>query len=215
VAGIRQTKRLIVEGIDDRHSVIGLMRHHVTWPKEKDDAPVWIALGNSADEILADDFLPTEIKTPGIDILGVVLDADTAPPGRYQRICQLCSELFPVIPKSPPSGGMITENDGRRFGLWIMPDNLSDGCLETFLRHLVPNQSQPLWQLAMKSVADAKSVGAACRDCHTDKSNLYTWLAWQDPPGQSPGLALTQKCLDPHAPSANLFVKWFRELYRL
>ena len=123
--------------------------------------------------------------------------------------------FFPNMPKLAIAGGMITENDGKRFGLWIMPDNVSDGSLETFLRNLVPDPSQAIWQLATRSVAGAKSIGAACRDCHIDKANLYTWLAWQDPPGQSPGLALTQKCLNPHAPSATQFVNWFRELFQL
>jgi hypothetical protein len=48
-----------------------------------------------------------------------------------------------------------------------------------------------------------------------DKANLYTWLAWQDEPGQTPGHALTRKILDPSSPSALSFVKWFMALYSL
>jgi hypothetical protein len=47
------------------------------------------------------------------------------------------------------------------------------------------------------------------------KAFLYTWLAWQDEPGQHPGAALTRKILDPHAASAVPFVNWFRQLYVL
>ena len=215
MATIVQTRRLIVEGSDGRHSVIGLMRHHVPWPKDRDQAPFWIELGNSVDEILADNFISTHLKARGVEILGVMLDADTTPPGRYQRVYQLCSQLFPSMPKSLEPTGLIAENQGKRFGLWVMPDNSSDGSLETFLRHLVPDKSEPIWQLAINSAAQAKAARAAYRESHTDKANLYTWLAWQDPPGQSPGLALTKKFLDPASPSAAHFVAWFRNLYRL
>jgi len=58
-------------------------------------------------------------------------------------------------------------------------------------------------------------MGAACHESHVPKAELYTWMAWQEPPGQSPGLALTQRILDPQAKYAGPFVRWFRELYRL
>jgi hypothetical protein len=94
-----------------------------------------------------------------------------------------------------------------------MPDNESEGCTEVFLRHLVPAQAETSWQHAVQSVIGARELGAPCRECHLPKAHLYTWLAWQDPPGQSPGIALTKKILDPTAPSAARFVTWFRLLY--
>jgi hypothetical protein len=211
-----KSKHLIVEGSDDLHSVVGLMRAHVTWPQPVAEAPVWIDIGKSAEEILEAGYLTAKIKTRDLQILGVMLDADVKPRGRYERIRGLCSELFPNLPEELPSSGLIADNDSdKRFGLWIMPDNGSEGSLETFLRHLVPDESEPLWKHAVQSVKVAKATGSRCRDCHDAKANLYTWLAWQDPPGQSPGLALTKKILDPQSDSAGAFVKWFRQLYRL
>jgi hypothetical protein len=64
-------------------------------------------------------------------------------------------------------------------------------------------------------VAGAVADGAKCRPHHVDKSNIYTWMAWQDPPGQSFGTALVSKVLDSRAPQALPFVKWFRDLYEL
>jgi hypothetical protein len=110
---------------------------------------------------------------------------------------------------------LVAEHEDKRFGVWIMPDNSSAGSLETFLRHLVPDESEPIWQHALGSVTEAKRLGAQCRDVHDAKANLYTWLAWHNPPGQSPGIALTKKALDPHSPSAASFVQWFRRLYAL
>ena len=207
-------RQLIVEGIDDRHSVVGLMRAHVDWPSKVEDAPVYIDLGGGAEEMLQPAYLTAKIKTPYIKMLGVMLDADSKPLARYERLRNACLSLFPMLPDTLPRDGLIAENDDRqRLGVWIMPDNISEGYLETFLRFLVPDGHESIWEHATQSVHMAKSKGAKCRDVHDPKAHLYTWLAWQDPPGQSPGIALTKKILDPHSTSASGFVKWFRELY--
>ena len=151
---------LIVEGVDDKHSVIGLMKHHTYWPEERGPWPVWVEVGNSADEILKAGYPTTEIKASNARTVGVMLDADTHMAGRYERIRQLCDALFPSLPREVPQSGLVTENDEKRFGVWIMPDNTSQGDLETFLRHLVPNAEEHLWQLACDSVAAAASSGA-------------------------------------------------------
>ncbi len=209
-------KILIVEGADDKHSVIHLMKSHVDWPEERSTWPVWVDVGKSADQILATGYLTTEIKARNAEIIGVMLDADFNSVGRYQRIDQLCRTLFPDLPKDMPKGGLVIENgDGKRFGLWLMPDNTSEGDLETFLRFMVPVEKEALWKQACDFVEAAIANGAECRASHIPKANLYSWLALQDPPGQSPGLALSRRILDPHAAYAQPFVSWFRQLYQI
>lgn len=210
---IRKPNRLIVEGHDDKFSVVGLMSWYINWPNKSADAPVWIDVGNSADEILEPAYLSALLKSRETDVLGIMLDADAKPDGRYESIRKTCSPVFPKLPRQMPSGGLVANEEGKRLGLWIMPDNAAHGCLETFLRYLVPEESERLWTHAVESVCVAKTLGAPCREVHRDKANLYTWLAWQDPPGQAPGRALTQKILDPQSIHADPFVKWFRALY--
>src|SRR5207237_1261475 len=112
-------------------------------------------------------YLSTQIKTPNLDCLGVMLDADTKPMGRYRRLRNICLEYFPSLPEELPQGGLVVSNaDGLRFGVWIMPDNVSEGGLEIFLRNLVPQSSERLWQHAMHSVESARQMGAPCRDVH-------------------------------------------------
>ncbi|MGA3371539.1 MAG: DUF3226 domain-containing protein [Terracidiphilus sp.] len=210
-------KQLIVEGHDDLHSVVGLMKAHVDWADGRLLAPVYIHIGNGAPEILKKEGLLTVVlKSSALTTGGVMLDADSAAHGKYERIRNLCIDLFPDIPAKLPLEGLVVDNaDHKRFGVWIMPDNSSDGILETFLKYLVPAPRDPLWSHAEQSVQLAKGMGCPCRDSHIEKANLYTWLAWQDPPGQSPGIALTRKALDPHSPSAASFVAWFTKLYQL
>jgi hypothetical protein len=209
-------KQMVVEGHDDLFSVVGLMRAHIPWPEDWMKAPVHIRVAFGADEILRRGYIDGLLKGSVVKTLGVMLDADANPHGRYQSIYDLCISFFPGMPKSiAPEGIVIASADEKRFGVWIMPDNGSPGNLETFLKFLVPNRLEPIWAHAVESAKVAKRMGCECRDCHIDKQNLYTWLAWQDPPGQGPGEALTKKVLDPHAAHAEPFVKWFRNLYEL
>jgi len=80
---------------------------------------------------------------------------------------------------------------------------------------MVPPESAELWQYAQEAVATAKAKGAKCKDAHIEKAHIHAFLAWHDPPGQKLGFAITQRALDPHAPSAAPFVQWFRSLYEL
>lgn len=207
---------MIVEGVDDKHSVISLMKAHVDWPKEERLWPVHIHMGNGAQEILRDGVLASYLMGSTVKTFGVMLDADAKPSGRYESIRTMCVAMFPDLPKQLPKDGVVVENpDGHRFGVWIMPDNATEGCIEKFLKLLVPPECKAVWDHAEESVKGAKKLGCNLIDNDFTKAVLYTWLAWQETPGQSPGIALTKKALDPTNPAAASFVEWFRKLYQL
>lgn len=208
--------KLLVEGYDDLFSVKGLMQHHINWPDNIDEAPVYIKVGLGVTNILQKDYISALIKESNTKTLGVMLDADLDADNRFTSFRDLCIDHFPNIPKQLPESGLIIEReDGKRIGLWLMPDNVSKGAIEVFLQYLVPDDAKKGWQYAVHSTTEAKKLGCNYRDCHIDKANLYSWLAWQDEPGQYPGHALTRKVLDAKAPSAVPFVKWFLKLYSL
>ena len=204
-------KCLVVEGDNsDSQTITRLMCHF--WP----DSPVVIESGHGVNDILKKEFISTRIKDPTTEILGFLLDADTDSHARFTSFRSLCVNYFPDMPVNLPANGLVAVNkNGKRIGLWVMPDNKSNGTIEAFLKYLVPDKQIPLWQHAVKSACEAKSHGADYREGHVDKAYLYTWLAWLDKPGQSPGRALAKKILDPYASSAIPFMKWFMELYLL
>jgi hypothetical protein len=192
------------------------MRAHIAWSTAASEYPVYIMPGGGAEEILTSNLIALKLRERFTKILGVMLDADEKPKGRYTRIRSQCLTELPMMPENLPAEGLIIESgSNKRFGVWIMPDNVAEGTLEVFLRYMVPPESTPVWEHAIRSATAAKQLGAPYRDCHYPKANLYTWLAWQDEPAQRAGEALTKRILDPHAPSATQFVKWFRELYQL
>ena len=53
------------------------------------------------------------------------------------------------------------------------------------------------------------------KDTHIDKANIYTWLAWQNPPGRQIHQAIMERILNPQHPKAQVFITWFKNLYDL
>ena len=106
--GVRRDypKILIVEGQDDKFSVISLMKHHVNWPEAKDQWPVYVDVGLSADEILRQGYLTAQLKASHVETLGVMLDADDHSAGRYQRMRDLFRQLFLPCPTRFPGRGL-------------------------------------------------------------------------------------------------------------
>lgn len=208
--------QMIVEGYEDLTSIVHLMRHHVDWPVAEAARPVHIRIAGSAEEILDRAFIQPTLKQTGLRRIGFMLDADASCQSRWDSMKALLAEHLENMPQQPSPGGYInTAVSGLRVGVWIMPDNQSPGMLESFLSHLVPTQQQSLWDYAKEAGRVAKTVGAPYVDAHLDKATIHTWLAWQEPPGERFGLALTKQLLNPSGPYAADFISWFRSLFEL
>jgi hypothetical protein len=211
-----QTRFLLTEGKDDVYAIAGLMSNHVDWGHSREDWPVELKAAGSVDELLDPDYVSVSLKQAGLEVLGVVLDANDCYEARWQRLQAILRVHFDDIPGEPtPSGLILERDDGLRLGVWIMPDNRSRGMLETFLTYLVPVSHASLWEYAKTTAGTARDFGAPYKLAHRDKADIHTWLAWQDPPGRPLGEALKARCLDPDCPVAGPFVDWFVRLYQL
>lgn len=213
----RHSKKLIVEGQEDKRVIPWLMEANgVIWEPIKNQPVVEIKVSDG-DQNIGQDLISTQLKESGLTALGLILDADLDLEERWQSIRNFCLPSIPDLPEQlPPSGLIHVTPMGIRFGVWIMPDNQTQGMLETFLKYLVPDESQFLWEYAQQVTQQAKQRGATFKDPHhVDKANIYTWLAWQNPPGRQLHDAVKQKILNPNHPQAQNFVKWFKALYQL
>lgn len=75
---------------------------------------------------------------PKVDQAGRVLDESRkgAAERAYESLYNQLKDRFDSLPDRMPDGGAVSEvHDGKRVGVWIMPDNSERGMLETLLSH--------------------------------------------------------------------------------
>jgi len=202
-------KILLVEGIDDEH----VLKHLCgTRGVQKLDE---IKQQGSVDQLLEN--FPVRLKESDVEVLGVVIDADTDLAARWQALHdRLAKAGYQNIPANPsPDGTVLTPPANTllpRFGVWLMPDNQSRGILEDFLRFLVPPGSQ-LFEHVKSSVASIPESERRFRQLAEPKAIIHTWLAWQEEPGKPLGTAITAKFLDPRVAQVDVLVAWLKRLY--
>ncbi|TVQ19457.1 MAG: hypothetical protein EA367_11565 [Leptolyngbya sp. DLM2.Bin15] len=207
---------LLVEGKQDRFVIPELIEANgVNWGTRKNPV-VFIRDYDGYQKLVDPDVISTELQASGLSALGIMIDADDNPTGRWQSIRSASLKSIPDIPELLPECGLIhTTPTGIQFGIWIMPDNTMRGMLETFLTYMIPTDCEALWQFAQTATKEAKDKGALFTDSHLDKANMYTWLAWQNPPGRQLHQAIMERMLNPNHPNAQKFVTWFKTLYGL
>jgi hypothetical protein len=212
-------KVLLVEGKQDRLVIPELIEANgINWGTRNN--PVVFIREYDGDQKLVDpDTISTELQASGLSALGIIIDADDNPIGRWQSIRNASLKSIPNLPETLPEKGLIYPTPtGVQFGIWIMPDNKMRGMLETFLTYMIPTDDidgETLWQFAQVAAREAKAKGAKFKDSHGEKANIYTWLAWQNPPGRQLHQAIMERILHPHHPNAQRFVTWFKTLYDL
>lgn len=209
-------KVLLVEGREDVRVIPELIEANgVNWGTRK--SPVVYIRGYDGYQKLVDpEVISTELQASGLSVLGIMIDADDNPTGRWQSIRSASLKSIPDIPEALPENGLIhTAPNGIKFGIWIMPDNKMRGMLETFLTYMIPTGNEVSWQFAQEVAREAKNKGAVFTDSHLDKANIYTWLAWQNPPGRQLHQAVMERILKPNHLNAQGFVSWFKTLYDL
>lgn len=199
--------QLLVEGPDDKWSIINLMtRHGADWDRDK--RLPYVRECGGVDALL--DSAPVAARSARR--LGIVLDADVRPDGRWQQLQGRFAHIGLQLPATLQTGGLIVNGvlPDTQLGIWLMPDNANPGALEDFLAYLVPS-TDPVWPHAKSSTASAMALGAPV--ANATKGTIHAWLAWQEPPGMPFGTAITSKALAHDSPEALRFVDWFTRLF--
>ena len=204
--------RLIVEGRDDQHAVIHLLkRHGIEWDDPSEDIP-FIEDANGVSNMLTPDSVSANLKN--YRRVGWILDADIHPTDRWRSIRRLMESSGLSVTETPEPDGTIIEGlrSGSRVGVWLMPDNRSPGMLEDFLAKLVP-ATDTSWPLAEESTDQALELAAGIEVKDRSKGVIHAWLAWQKEPGLPLGTALTARILGHDSPESRSFVSWFKRLF--
>jgi hypothetical protein len=130
---------LLVEGTDDEHVLKHLCGQRGVGRLDE------IKPQGSVEPLLEN--FPVRLKESEIEVLGVVLDADTDVAGRWDALKHRLKQAgYGGVPDHPDASGTILVPPANtllpRFGVWIMPDNQSKGVLEDFLSFVVPAGSR-------------------------------------------------------------------------
>lgn len=179
--------KLLLEGDDDKHLVIGLLRSHLgedvfnsLFPKSEEP----IKVKGSVSKVISD--LEQEITSTGYKHIGVVIDTDEDIMSSWGKIILILEKHNISYPSMPASAGTIIDIDeDRRIGFWFMPNNQSPGALEDFFVKLI-RTSDDLWPRSkgvVKKIPHRKRRFRHANKSDILKAQVHTWLAWQHKPG--------------------------------
>lgn len=203
-------KILLVEGPDDEYVLKHICGNRGI-PRLDEVKP-----HGGADTLL--ESIPVRLKaSEDGDIVGVVIDADTDVKARWRSLRRrLINAGYQNVPADPAPDGTILDPPAQmllpRVGIWIMPDNQTNGILEDFLQFLVP-QGDSLFHHVQSSVATIPVADRRFSPLAEPKAIIHTWLAWQEEPGKPLGTAITARFLDPNVPQVDVLVAWLNRLF--
>lgn len=196
---------MLVEGQDDLHAIAHLLTAH------GNEGLYHIQAQQGIDPLRAN--LPVFLKASDLRSLAVVVDADSLASARWQSLRDvLVAHGYDDAPTTLPAvGAVLTSADRPTVGVWLMPDNGTPGTLETFVASIVP-EGDTLWTLATEAVARIPAAQRRFSVSAIPKAEVHTWLAWQEDPGMSMGMAIRHRRVDLTRPQAQLFIAWARRL---
>ncbi len=197
---------LLVEGKNDLHVMEHIAR--------KAELPRLTIKDAGSDSALLTT-IPNYIRVSNSEALGIVLDANSNVEARWQsftdriRVLQRQPiKLGPLPPGPNPQGTIIAGKP--RVGLWLMPDNRTQGELEDFIARMIP-ASDPVWP---KSQAYIDGIPEKDRKFKQKvvKAKVHAWLATLEEP-RPMGQAIGTSSLDVNTEICQAFMRWMRDLF--
>jgi len=205
---------LYVEGNDDKHAIIALLKRHGI-DMANGRRPVMIKDHNGVERLL--EAMPEATRTATDRPVGFVLDVDVEISDRWAAVCSRLKDAGLVPPTVCPADGYFGQLPGyaHQVGVWMMPDCVSDhGKLEHLLKTLVPAADR-LWPHAEQTTDQAKKMGGRFSNNDQIKATTHCWLAWQQEPGKPFGTAISARFLRHDSPEALAFLRWLKRLFSL
>jgi hypothetical protein len=217
---------LHVEGKDDISVINALLSRHGI-DTERGKRHLSIQDMKSDKQLLS--VMPDAIKAATDKSVGFVVDIDIQLSQRWQAVTDRLSTIGVNAPAICPPDGFVGRmpNYPNEFGIWLMPDCVTDGqMLEHLIETLLP-ANDPLWQHAKHCTArtielvdsanqvipDGQRKWRRFGDHERIKAEVHSWLAWQQEPGAPLGAAINDHILGHDSPQAIAFLQWTKRLF--
>ncbi len=166
-----------------------------------------------------------QLNDGGIERLAIVVDADYAEShglgavGTLNQIKEIVEPFGFNLPENESylNGFCFKNSDGLLdFGVWIMPNNKEDGMLEDWIKSCIAQSEQELFHHAEKTVADLSNHGLQkFKPIHITKTQVATWLAWQNLPKYSVDRVLDKNdpLVDKNSTLYQNLANWLKNIY--
>lgn len=219
-----ENRVLLVEGSDDLHVLAHIFKAHghegkITIRDQEGVDKLQQRLGENPFNNLLDD-LRVELKGSEVFALGIIVDADLDLEARWKSLVNRLIELnYDDVPVLPAKIGTICTNKSfPTIGVWLMPDNTVPGMLEDFVKLLVPEEQNGLFE---RAIAAVESIPITERQFvtkdsdKTSKAQIHTYLAWQSRPGVPYGIAIRENFLKADSVQTENLMRWITKLFDL
>ena len=200
---------LVVEGQNDRH----VIRHLC----ERDNADLTFGIQDYEGIDNAINQIQAYLNSPDRPAVGFVLDADDDPTQTWRRVAGQVRSAAPNIqlPVGPDPNGVVIPADlvvgSPRFGVWLMPDNVSPGELEDFVARMIPTDDR-VWPLSQRYVNQIPVAERKFAETKTLRAQIHAWLAAREDPRQM-GLAIRARDLAADGSLCQRFCAWLIRLF--
>jgi len=198
-------KVLLVEGNDDLHVISALCK------KFKLPQNFVVIDCKGIDNLIEQ--IPVRLKTD-IETIGIIIDTDLNINNRWDTLKTIFrSKNFEVVDNLPVEGLIMDNLQSIKIGVWIMPNNKTNGMLEDFISFLIPEGDDllPKVDLSLENIENENLNRYSV--IHRSKARINTWLAWQEVPGTPMGLSITRRYLTTDESNCVLFIDWLKTLF--
>ena len=214
---------LLVEGQDDKHMVGQLCgKRSALFRVERSDHDFSVILKSNSQTFAIHekdnqskllDAIDVEVKVSGRQVLGIVLDADRNLEDCWANLKEHFSRTGVQLPSKPsPIGTIVYEQDYHpRVGIWLMPDNKSQGELEDFALRMI-SCDDPIWPLSRSYIENIPEGDRKFEAAKADKAKLYAWLAARREPGRM-GAAVGSGDFETSGSLCEEFFAWLVKLF--
>lgn len=219
---------ILVEGTDDAHVIAhicnkaGLGFPYITADQndyeQRDENHNNFAIKNPKGEggyPRLKESIEFELSSPNkCDFIGIVADANDNPKSRWQSICdELQKSNVANTPTEPVDQGAVFQgvNAQQRIGIWLMPDNLSSGELEDFVKTMIPKDDK-IWERAEKYIDGiVKDQLSDSPPTKLTKAKVSAWLAAQEKL-RPMGISIMKGNLVTDGLQCSEFIQWLNRL---
>ncbi len=159
------------------------------------------------------DTIALEIKAPGREVVGLVIDANDSIDERWDTVMGKLKDIGIFAPNRPNEAGTIIEANENfpKVGIWLMPDNKSSGELEDFVQQMIAS-NDPVWPRSVSYIESIPSEDRKFKKNKEMKAKVYAWLSTIEPPGLM-GFAISSGYLRCDGHLCKSFVAWIEKLF--